>query len=411
MQNTEIYQSGNRIYIPQGADLPCRCVRCNAVVEGEPKSRTFRYLTGLTGYPNQKASARNKWKILLFIVLLAEICLLDKNEWFGAVLLTLVIGVSFVFDKVKLSPSLCKKHNDIRMLLMAFSYTMLIFGVLFVFAELFDQSGAYPFSTVGLTMIVIAFVSDIAFSRHIAILRVLHVTNENEIVVGNVGAAFRDNFMKKDKSAEIYRSGNWIYIPQGADLPCRCVRCNAVVEDEPKSRTYRFMTGLDRHGRSVYPNQKIGIRSMWWAGMFIILMAEMFYFGNKNMGGFLNAAAFTLFIGAPFAFNKVKLSPSVCKKHNIISVLLTTVNFILLVFGVFHVFAWFFLHKSVAYPFFTVGMVMVGIAFVSDIAFCRHINILNVLYETNDNEIVIDGVGEEFRNNFREKSRRNQRMS
>lgn len=123
------------------------------------------------------------------------------------------------------------------------------------------------------------------------------------------------------------------------------------------------------------------------------------------------SAVLTFVIGVLFVFDKVKLSPSLCKKHNIIRLLLATVNRILLVSGVFQVFAWFFLHKSVAYPFFTVGMVMVGIAFVSDIAFCRHINILNVLYETNDNEIVIDGVGEEFRNNFREKSRRNQRMS
>ena len=410
MQNTEIYQSGNRIYIPQGADLPCRCVRCNAVVEGEPKSRMFRYLTGLTGYPNQKASARNKWKILLFIVLLSEICLLDKNKWFGAVLLTFVIGVSFVFDKVKLSPSLCKKHKDIRMLLMAFSYTLLIFGVLFVFAELFDQSGAYPFSTIGVTMIVIAFVSDIAFSRHITILRVLYVTNENEIVVGNVGAVFRNNFRKKDKSAEIYRSGNWIYIPQGADLPCRCVRCNAVVEDEPKSRTFRYLTGTDKYGRAVYPNQKLGARSMWPTWMFIIFMAEMFFFG-KNADGLLGATFLTILFGSQFMFYAVKLSPLLCKKHNVIRILLTTINFILLIFGVFQVFVWLFLYKSVAYPFFTVGMVMVGIAFVSDIAFCRHINILNVLYETNDNESVIDGVGEEFRNNFRGKSRRNQRMS
>ena len=63
-----------------------------------------------------------------------------------------------------------------------------------------------------------------------------------------------------------------------------------------------------------------------------------------------------------YDFYKVKLSPSLCKKHNVIRLLLATVNRILLVLGVFQVFAWFFLHKSVAYPFFTVGMVMVGIA-------------------------------------------------
>ena len=403
MQNTEIYQSGNRIYIPQGADLPCRCVRCNAIVEGVPKSRTFRYLTGLTRHPNQKASACNRWKILLFVVLLAEILFLGKNKWFGAVFLTFLVAIPFIFDKVKLSPVLCKKHDGIRILLTVFNYTMLIFGVFFVFAALFDQGGEYPFFTIGMVMIGIALVSDVAFSRHIHILRVLYVTNDNEIVVGNVGAAFRNNFREKDKSAEIYRSGNWIYIPQGAELPCRCVRCNAVVEDEPKLRTYRYMPGLNKHGRSVYPNQQIGIRGMWWSGMFIILMAEMFYFGNKNMGGFLNAAAFTFFIGAPLAFYKVKLSPSLCKKHNVIRLLLAAVNRVLLVLGVFQVFAWFFLHKSVAYPFFTVGMVMVGIAFVSDMAFCRHVNVLNVLFKTNDDEIVIDGVGEEFRNNFREK--------
>lgn len=391
MQNTEIYQSGNRIYIPQGADLPCRCVRCNAIVEGVPKSRTFRYLTGLTRHPNQKASACNRWKILLFVVLLAEILFLGKNKWFGAVFLTFLVAIPFIFDKVKLSPVLCKKHDGIRILLTVFNYTMLIFGVLFVFAELFDQRGGYPFFTIGMVMIGIALVSDVAFSHHIHILRVLYVTNDNEIVVGNVGAAFRNNFREKDKSAEIYRSGNWIYIPQGAELPCRCVRCNAVVEGEPKLRTYRYMPGLNKHGRSVYPNQKIGIRTLQPRWRFIVIkMAEI-------------SAVLTFVIGVLFIFDKVKLSPSLCKKHNVIRLLLATVNRVLLVLGVFQVFAWFFLHKSVVYPFFTVGMVMVGIAFVSDMAFCRHVNVLNVLFKTNDDEIVIDGVGEEFRNNFREK--------
>ena len=42
-------------------------------------------------------------------------------------------------------------------------------------------------------------------------------------------------------------------------------------------------------------------------------------------------------------------------------------------------------------------------SFVFDMIFARYINILSVLYITNDNEIVIDKVCEEFRNNFPEK--------
>ena len=43
MENNEIYQCNKWIYIPQGQDLPCRCVRCHAIVNEKPKIRTFRY--------------------------------------------------------------------------------------------------------------------------------------------------------------------------------------------------------------------------------------------------------------------------------------------------------------------------------------------------------------------------------
>ena len=211
------------------------------------------------------------------------------------------------------------------------------------------------------------------------------------------------------QNTEIYQSEDLIYIPQGAELPCRCVRCNAVVEGEPKSRTFRYVTGTDKRGRAVYPNEKVGIRSVWMHLLATVLIAEVLLLGVNDK--LLGVVFLTFVIAIPLAFRAVKLSPSLCKKHNTIRKILMYANYTLLIFGVFQIFASLFFYKTVAYPFFTVGMVMVGIAFVLDMAFSRHINILNVLYETNDNEIVVDGVGEEFRNSFREKNRINKYMS
>lgn len=203
MENNEIYQCNKWIYIPQGQDLPCRCVRCNAVVNEKLQIRTFKYLNLLpkygTTYPNQKITKKSYSFIGLFLILLVEIYLSTK---FNLNLLlmaffTFIIYIPFIYDKVQLSPSLCTKHNKIRIILKTINYFLLFTGIILMIAELFDIKNIYPLGITGFAMFILSFISDIIFSRYINILSVLYITNDNEIVIDKVCEEFRNNFPEK----------------------------------------------------------------------------------------------------------------------------------------------------------------------------------------------------------------------
>ena len=140
MENKEIYQYNKWIYIPQGQDLPCRCVHCNAVVNEKPQIKTFKYFSMGSFFPNEKTSKRSYLFGLLSFIFMVEIYLSTK---FNLNLLlmaffTLVIVIPFCFNKVQLSPSICPKHNKIRIIFKTIGYFLLFTGIILMIAELFD---------------------------------------------------------------------------------------------------------------------------------------------------------------------------------------------------------------------------------------------------------------------------------
>lgn len=169
--STACWRDGKRVFLPEGADLPCRCIRCGA--EAEPPSR-----------PRKLYWYHPAWNLLLVPML------------FIALLIALII-VLCIRKTLKIRPALCPAHR--RQLRWLFWGVPALIGLLLLLPLLlpdgFVNSQLLALCYIGIVIFTLIFATATSPLRP----RIVKMTKEYSILKG-FGQSFLDTLPEKHEA-------------------------------------------------------------------------------------------------------------------------------------------------------------------------------------------------------------------
>lgn len=169
--STGCWREGNRVFLSEGADLPCRCIRCGA--EAEPPRR----LRKLYWY-------HPAWNLLL--VPLA----------FAVLLLALIIAL-FLRKTIQIRPALCPAHR--RQMRWLFWGVPALIGLMLLLPPLLPDGSLNPQAWIlwyaGIVLFTLVFVTATSPLHP----RVVKMTGEYNVLKG-FGQGFLDTLPKKHEA-------------------------------------------------------------------------------------------------------------------------------------------------------------------------------------------------------------------
>ncbi|HEY8102600.1 MAG TPA: hypothetical protein VIF82_17815 [Burkholderiaceae bacterium] len=166
ISTSKIQRVGKVLVLPNGWDLPSRCVECNASAERPIKKRTIYWF-----HP--------AWYSLSVLMLVMPV-----------LVVVFLIVAALVSKKAKISPGLCAVHTKERLSRLALGWMMVVIGgaVLVFGIRIFPNSRVVPL--VGLAIFIVALIVLVLNAR---LLKPSRISND-EIRLKGCGDAFLASF-------------------------------------------------------------------------------------------------------------------------------------------------------------------------------------------------------------------------